>query len=142
MALQISNNWKRLSAFGPYNFGTDVFRIILMEPGFTFDRANHEEYTDVSANELPGGGGYAVGGLILTGVVVTNDPILAATTIIWDNVTWAVTIDLQTAGAIIFDDTLAGPDVDPIVGFIDFSGTLTTYAGGTFTIANVAVAYT
>lgn len=142
MASQVANNWKELSAYGTHNFNTDAFKIILMEPGFAFDRANHEIYTDVSAFELPTLGGYTAGGQALAGVAIVNDAVLAATIISWNNPTWTATADLQKCGAIIFDDTIAAPDIDPLVGFIDYGGTLTTYTGGVHTIANVAVAYT
>lgn len=142
MASQVANNWKELSAYGTHNFNTDDFRIILMEPGFGFNRASHEEYADVSGFELPTAGGYTAGGVLLAGVAIVNDAVLNAAIITWNNATWVATADLQACGAIIFDDTIAAPDVDPIVGFIDFGGTLTTYTGGTFTIANIAVAYT
>ena len=114
-----------------------------MEPGFAFSRSAHELYADVSAFELPTAYGYTAGGSNLAGVAIVNDAVLAAAVISWNNISWVVTGgDLQASGAIIFDDTIAAPDIDPIVGFIDFGGTLTTYNGGTFTIANIAVAYT
>ena len=53
MASQVANNWKETSVYGTNNFSSDAFKIILMEPGFGFDRANHEIYADVSAFELP-----------------------------------------------------------------------------------------
>ena len=143
MASQVANNWKETSAYGTHNFSSDVFRIICMEPGFAFSRSAHEVYADVLAFELPTLYGYTVGGSILAGVAIVNDAVLAAAIITWNNMSWVVAGgDLQVGGAIIFDDTVAAPDIDPIVGFIDFGGTLTTYNGGTFTIANIAVAYT
>ncbi len=143
MASQVANNWKETSVYGTNNFNTDAFKIILMEPGFAFDRANHEVYADVSAFELPTAYGYTAGGQALAGIAITNDAVLAAAIATWNNAAWVVAGgDLQASGAIIFDDTIAAPDIDPIVGFIDFGGTLTTYNGGTFTIANIAVAYT
>ena len=142
MASQVANNWKETSTYGTHNFNADAFKIILMEPGFSFDRANHEVYADVLAFELLTAFGYTQGGQALAGVGIVNDAILAATIISWNNVSWVIAGgDLQASGAIIFDDTIAAPDIDPIVGFIDFGGTLTTYNGGTFTIANIAVAY-
>ena len=142
MASAIANYWKWLLASGAPNYNTHTFKIILMEPGFVFDKDNHEVYADVSANELPTALGYTVGGQALAGVVVTNDPVLDATTIEWNNATWAVAGgDLQASGAIIYDDSIAAPAVDPIVGFIDFGGTLTTYDGGTHTVANIIVTH-
>jgi len=143
MASQVANNWKETSVYGTHNFNADAFKIILMEPGFGFDRANHEIYADVSAFELPTAYGYTAGGQALAGVAITNDAVLAAAIVAWNNASWVIAGgDLQASGAIIYDDTIAAPDIDPIVGFIDFGGTLTTYNGGTFTIANIAVAYT
>ena len=143
MSSQVANNWKETSAYGTHNFNTDAFKIILMEPGFAFSRATHEIYADVSAFELPTAFGYTAGGAALAGVVITNDAVLAAAIIAWNNVAWNIAGgDLQASGAIIFDDTIAAPDIDPIVGFIDFNGTLTTYNGGTFTVVNIAVAFT
>ena len=109
-----------------------------MEPGFSFSRAAHEEYADISAFELPTAFGYTVGGIVLAGLAIVNDAVLAAGVITWNNVSWvAAAGDIQASGAIIFDQTIVAPDVDPIVGCIDFGGTITTYDGGTFTIANI-----
>ena len=143
MASQVANNWKETSAYGAHNFNTDAFKIILMEPGFAFSRSAHEIYADVSAFELPTAFGYTVGGAALVLIGITNDAVLAAAIVRWNNIAWNIAGgDLQACGAIIFDDTIAAPDIDPIVGFIDFRGTLTTYNGGTFTVVNIAVAYT
>ena len=63
---------------------------------------------------------------------------LNATAVTWNNVVWtAAGGNLQACGAIILDVTLAN---DPVVGFIDFGGTMTAYSGGALTVANIAVA--
>ena len=143
MASQTANNYKELLAYGIIDFNADAFRIILMEPGFAFSRSAHEVYTDVSGFELVTAYGYTTGGAALAGVAITNDAILAATIISWNNATWLATGgNLQACGAIIYDDTVAAPDIDPIIAFIDFGGTLTAYAGGTFTLVNIAVSHT
>ena len=142
MASALANNWKELLAYGIPNYNTNSFYISLMSPGFSFDKDNHEIYTDISAQELPTAYGYTAGGQLLAGLVITNDAVLDATTMEWNNATWAVAGgDLQSSGAIIWDDSIVAPDVDPIVGFIDFGGTLTTYNGGTFTVANIIVSH-
>jgi hypothetical protein len=140
MPSAIANNWKELLAYGIPNYNTNTFKIILMRAGFTFDKDNHEEYADVLAQELSTALGYTIGGQTLAGISITNDPVLDRTRIKWNNPSWAVTGgNLQAAGAIIFDDSVAAPDIDPIVAYIDFGGIKTTYNGGTFTIANVAI---
>lgn len=142
MASAIANNWKELLAYGIPNYNTNTFKIILMQAGFNFDKDNHEVYLDVSAQELATAYGYTAGGQNLTGKVITNDAVLDMTTIEWNNASWPIAGgSVQSAGAIIFDDSIVSPDVDPIVGFIDFGGTLTTYDGGTFTVANIVVSH-
>ena len=143
MASQIANNWKELLAYGTPDYDNDIFKIILMQSGFSFSRSAHEEYADVSAFELPTAYGYTAGGSVLAGVSIVNDPVTASAQISWNNISWiAAGGNIQACGAIIYDDTIAAPDADPIVGFIDFLSTLTTYNGGTFTIANILVAHT
>lgn len=138
MASLVSNNILELIASKQVDFDNDVFKMILMQSGFTFDRDNHDEYGDVSASELPTAYGYTVGGVTLTGIATTRDDTLNALLASWDNASWvAAGGDLQSCGAIIIDDTLTN---DPIVGFIDFGGTITTYNGGTHTVANIYVA--
>lgn len=142
MASAIANNWKELLAYGIPNYNTNTFMGILMQPGFAFDVDNHEIYTDVSAQELVTAFGYTAGGQALAGLVITNDAVLDATTMEWNNLVWtAAGGDLQSAGLIIYDDSIVAPDVDPIVGFVDFGGTLTTYDGGAFTVANIIVSH-
>lgn len=143
MASQTANNFKELLAYGIIDFNADAFKLILMEPGFAFSRSTHEVYADVSIFELPTALGYTAGGQVLAGVSIVNDAVLAATVISWNSATWVITGgDLQASGAIIYDDTVAAPDIDPIIGFIDFGGVLTTYNGGTHTIAGISVAHT
>ena len=143
MASQIANNWKELMHYGIPQVDADTFKICLMEPGFAFSRSAHEVYADISAFELPTLGGYTAGGQALTPVppTITNDAVLAAGIAAWNNAVWTATATLQACGAIIYDDTVAAPDVDPIAGFIDFGGTITVYTGGAFTVSNITLAY-
>lgn len=143
MASQVANYWKWLSAYGYQDFNSDAFKIILMDVGFAFSRATHEKYADVSASELPTAYGYTAGGAALAGIAIVNDAVTASTIITWNNASWPIAGgDLQTDGAIIYDDTIAAPSADPIVGYIDFGGTLTTYNGGTMTVANITFSHT
>lgn len=137
MATLPSNNCKYLLMTAGIDFGADTFKVILMTPGFAFSRSTHDTYTDVAANELATAGGYTVGGQTLAGTAVTRDDGTNLVVVTWNNPSWlAVGGDIITQGAIIFDDTLASK---PTVGYIDFGSALTTYTGGTFTIANPLV---
>ena len=143
MSSQTANNYKELLARKIIDYAADVFKIALMEPGFAFSRSAHEIYADISAFELATALGYTVGGATLAGITITNDAVLAAAIMSWNNASWPIVGgDLQAAGAIIYDFTVAAPDIKPIVGYIDFGSTMTTYNGGTFTIANIAVGHT
>lgn len=136
-----SNYFKYLLALGVIDFANDDFNIILMQPGFAFDRAAHQVYADVIGSEHAAGTGYTTGGQLLTGVGVDNNATHNATIVTWNNPAWtAAGGSIITSGAIIYDDTIDDPAIDPIVGYINFNGTLTIIDGGTFTIANVFAA--
>jgi hypothetical protein len=142
MATVASNKIKFLLVNKIVSFasGGDVFKIILMQSGFTFNKDTHHAYADVSTSELATANGYTAGGATLAGVVVTEDDTDDRTEITWNNAVWSiVTAAVTASGAIIYDDTVAAPTVDPIVGYIDFGGDQTCAVGGTFTIANIEV---
>ena len=133
MANQASNKIKYLLATGAVDFSSDVFKIILMESGFMYNKDSHEKYADVSGNELGTGNGYTAGGATLAGVSVTEDDADDRCEITWNNVTWTASGGPigPASGAIIYDDTHAD---DAIVGYIDFGGDYTQPDGGTATI--------
>lgn len=133
MANAAPNHIKYLLATGAIDFSGDTFKIILMQSGFTFDIDNHEEYADVSGNELANGNGYTTGGATLAGVAVTEDDVDDRCEVTWNNVTWSAVGGAigPASGAIIYDDTVAN---DPIVGYIDFLADYTQPDGGTVTI--------
>lgn len=137
MAATASNFWKKELLNGTINANTDVFKIILMQDGFTFNRATMGTYASVSASELTTANGYTVGGVTLTGAVISQDDILNIGKIVWNNVSWVASGgSLIPRGACIFDDTHGS---DCLVGYIDFGSVQTTLNGGTFTVANIYV---
>jgi hypothetical protein len=133
MANAAPNHIKYLLATGAIDFSGDSFKIILMQTGFVFDKDVHEEYADVSGNELATANGYTQGSKTLSGVAVTEDDVDDRCEIVWSNVTWTASGGAigPASGAIIYDDTVAS---DPIVGYIDFNGDQTQPDGGTVTI--------
>lgn len=138
MANQAANRLKYLMAQGDVDFTADVFKIILMQSAFVFDKDTHHGYADVSGNELPNGNGYTTGGETLAGVAVTEDDVDDRTEVVWNNVSWTAGGGPigPACGAIIYDDTDGG---NSIVGFIDFGADYTQADGGIATLTNIGV---
>lgn len=103
----------------------DTIKVALLNNSHAFD-ATHNTWSQVVANELANGNGYATNGATLAGKAVTQ----AATTK-WDatDTTWT-SATFTTYHAVIYDDTLANND---LICSIDFGGAQ-TIAAGTFTI--------
>lgn len=138
MTTEASNHIKYMLATGAIDFSSDVFKIILMDTGFSFNKDTHETYSDVSGSELASGNGYTTGGNTLAGVSVTEDDTDDRTEITWNNTSWTASGGAigPTPGAIIYDNTEA---TNTIVGYIDFGGEQTQADGGTATISNIEV---
>ncbi len=71
----------RLLATGGVDLDTDTLKLALVTSSYTPSTA-HDEWADVSANEVSTGSGYATGGETLANPVATND------NIDYDDVTW------------------------------------------------------
>jgi hypothetical protein len=103
----------------------DTIKVALLNNSHSFT-ATHNTWSQVSANQLAGSGGYTTGGATLASKAVTQ----AATTS-WDAADTAWTSASFTAyHAVIYDDTLANDD---LICSFDFGGAQTVSAG-TFTI--------
>lgn len=144
MSNQIPNSLKSMLWKGQIAAESDTFKIILMAINFTFDKDDHNAYSDVSAFELPTGNGYTSGGQGLTGVDVNTDDVEDRAEVTWDNATWTASGgSLSVVGAIIFDDSTAegsGDDyTDAIVAFIDANGVQTVADGAALTVSNLMV---
>ncbi len=143
MSTLAGNFFKELLAKKIIDFANDSFKIILMQKGFAYSRSAHDTYADVVAEEHVSGTGYTAAGLALAGVTITRDDINNIATVAWDNASWLATGgNLEADGAIIYDDSIASPGVDPIIGYVDFGGTYLCYDGGTLAVANITVAIT
>lgn len=112
---------------GSLDLDTHVLKVALLNNTPTFDLA-HDEFADVSANEVAASGGYIAGGKALTTPAVS---IISGNTVKldFDDVTWGSST-ITAYKAVIYDDTASG---DPLIAFIDFGGAQTSTAG-TFTL--------
>ena len=141
MATKVTQNILYLTSKKAIDFSADSFKIILMVSGFTYNRAPHHKYSDVSASELGTGNGYTQATKVLTGVTVTRDDTLFKTVVTWANPQWTASGGSigPSPGAFIYDDTHAD---DPLVQYIDFGGDGTEPDGGTFTRTNPKTEFT
>ncbi len=140
MATLASNKFKELLLKKVIDGANDTFKILLMKKGFAFNRATHTVYADVTSEELSTAYGYTAGGATLAGAAITNDSVNNLAKLTFNNASWLASGgNLEADGALIIDDTVASPVIDPIVGYIDFGGTMLVYDGGTFTVANISV---
>ena len=114
----------------------DVFKIVLMDNAFTFDKDTHATLANVSANVLADGYGYAEGTLVLDSV--TEDDVNDRAEAIFDDYTWTASAGSigPSNGALIYDDTTGD---DTVIGFVDFGSAQTATDGGTFKVANIKI---
>lgn len=134
MANQVPNSWKVMLFKGQCAGLTDVFRLILMQPGFVFNKDTHHAYADVLASELPTGNGYTAGGVTLTGVSLTANDTLDRAELRWGNVMITASGGtLTSSGGIIYNDSTAtgsGDDyTDAIVSYKDAGGNIAAVDG-------------
>jgi len=114
-----SNHFKYALLTGAINMDTDVFKIILMQPTFSFDPGAHATLAMVTAYQLPPGSGYEQDTATLTKTApVVEDDMQNEASIEWDDIQWtAVGGDIgYFSAAIIYDDTTVDKTV---VGVID-----------------------
>ena len=139
MASDISNKILFLLLNKNIDFANDLFKIMLMQSGFIFNRDTHHSWDEVHASELPTGFGYTQNDKELTGVSITEDDTNDRATVTWNNVSWTASGgDIgPTPGAIIYDYTVTTPTMDPIIGYIDFEGDQTLSNGGVATITGI-----
>lgn len=109
------------------NLASDSLKVALLTNSATYNSA-HDEWADISANEIANGNGYTTGGLALSSVTWTSDGTnnkLDAADAQWTASGGAIT----AYKAAIYDDTVAG---DPLIAFIDLDGVQTANDGAVF----------
>ena len=115
----VSNHFKQILNKGDIDFDTDVFRVILMDDAFVFDKDAHATLANVTASQLATGGGYTQDNETLANVTVTEDDTEDKSSVTWDNVTWTATAaGIGPTGAyIVYNDTTAD---DTVCWCVDF----------------------
>ena len=136
-----SNHYKFQLASGNIDFDADVFKVILMNTTFTFNKDTHATLADVTADQLATGNGYTQNDKTLAGVSVTEDDTNDKAAITWNDVTWTATADNigPTGAYIVYDDTTAD---DTVVFCVDFGTDYTIPNTFSIQIQDIAVSLT
>lgn len=132
----VSNHFKQQLNKGEVDFDTDVFKIILMNDTFSFDKDTHATYATVSGSELPTEGGYTQKNATLSGVSVTEDDTEDKSIVTWDNVIWTATASgIGPTGAyVVLDDTTSD---DTVCWCVDFGTDYTLEEDSSLEIQNI-----
>lgn len=120
-------------ARGVIDFDTDTFKIMLVTSSYTPNKKTHSRRSSVT-NEVSGTG-YTAGGATTT-VTVTLDNTNDKVTVTFGPVSWPGST-LTARGAVVHKSTGTAAN-DPLVGYIDFNGDITS-TGGTFSISQSTI---
>lgn len=140
--------WKTYNSFnefmgdGTIDLDDHAFNVILLTSSYMPNLGTQSVLTDINANELTAGNGYATGGLVMTGVTWTRSA---------NVVTWSASDMIWTAAGgpigpfrygAIYDDTAA---TKPLVCYSLLDNTpadITFEDGNDFTISNPSGIFT
>jgi hypothetical protein len=119
VTVTVSNHFKYQKDKGLVDMSADVFKAILMNSAFAFDKDAHATLANVTASQISTGYGYTQDDMELENPVTTEDDSLDAGKTVWDDVVWtAAGGSIGPAGAmIIYDDTTSD---DTIYCCVDF----------------------
>ncbi|MEL5958046.1 hypothetical protein AADR41_25365 [Streptomyces sp. CLV115] len=106
----------------------DTIKVALVKSTYTPNRNTHDEWADVSANEVTGTG-YTAGGIALASKTLTYNTTNKYWTFDAADSTWT-NANVVFRYAVIYDDTATGK---PLLGYVDF-GTAQTVTNQDLTI--------
>lgn len=129
----VPNKYKYLLKTKQIDESSDVYKMILMQSGFSFDKDAHQFLADISASELTTGNGYTQQNKVLSGVTLTQDNATDKAKTVWGDVTWTAAGGSigPTGAAVIYNDTVANK---PIACCIAFGQDFTTPDGFSFQV--------
>lgn len=140
ITVTLSNHYKYQKMKKLIDHDADVFKVILMNTAFAFDKDVHATYdATVQAAELSGGSGYTAGGeTMVKDGSLTEDDTNDKAYLEWVDVQWDASGGSigATGAAIVYDDTTAD---DTVVGCIDFGSDYTIPDGSSFLLKDISV---
>lgn len=139
VTVTLSNHFKYMLLTGAIDMDSDVFKVILMTTGYSFNPDTHATLADVTSQQLSTGNGYTQDTTTLTKTAsVVEDDANDQASVAWDDVQWsAVGGSLGPFGAaVIYDDTTADKTV---LGCVDFGISYEPPDGGVFTLKTLSL---
>lgn len=138
VTVTVPNHAKYMQATKKIDYENDVFKAILMNSSFAFDKDAHATLADVTASQLATGNGYTQNDKTLTGVAVSEDDTNDKAAVTWSDPTWTASGGSigPTGAIIIYDDTTTD---DTIVFCGDFGTDYTITDGSSFQPQNIAM---
>lgn len=116
------------------DFDSDSFKIMLTS-GYSPNRDTHTKRSDVTGEVS--GTGYTTGGASTT-TTVSKDLVNDRVTVTFSAPSWPSS-SISATGAVIYKFT-GSASTDPLVGFVDFFGTITS-SGTTFSMAQSVLTF-
>lgn len=137
----LSNHFKHEAMAGDIDFPSHVFKMILMNITFAFDKDAHATLADVTGDQLATANGYTQDTKVMPSGELTEDDANDRGNMTWGDVTWTASSgDIgPTGAAVIYDETEAD---DTVVGCIDFGADYTISDGASLTIKDSIVRLT
>lgn len=130
----VYNSMVDLMAKGTIAFGSDSFKVLLVDSTYVPDKAAHTRRSDVTGEV--NGIGYTAGG-VAASVTVSTDVVADRTDIGLGGANWpAATV--TAAGAVYYDSRGGAPEDDEVVAYIDFNGDVIA-VGGLFALESSTV---
>lgn len=129
----ISNHFKYQLMTKKVDMSADVFKMILLDTVFAFDKDTHATLADVTASQIGTAFGYTQNNKTLAGASVVENDALDKASCAWSDVTWTASGGAigPVGAAIIYDDTTVD---DTVVCCIDFGADFTTPDGFSFQV--------
>jgi hypothetical protein len=109
-------------------------KVALMKPTYSPNPDTHRVWTDIAGEELSAAGGYATGGLALTGKTQNYDAAQDRTNLLAADSSWGPGATFATRYAVVYDDSGA----KPLWSLVDFEA-VKDVDNGVFTIDWAAV---
>jgi hypothetical protein len=103
-----------------FDYLSDDIKVMLCTSTYSPDRNGHDFRDHVSAYEIPPGGNYVTGGVMLGGKSIIVDQNSHSVKFDADDTQWTNSTITGARYAIIYNDSPSGNNEKPLLGYIDF----------------------